>query len=73
MHWETLYFIFGLVLSLLGMIVHLCPKSLTIKKNYGTKILEPILGLFKIGLLLSILLHSKQQKLMNQYLFQKMF
>ena len=44
--------------------------------NYKEKIMkfffEPILGPFKIGLILSILLYSKQQKLLNQNLFQKM-
>ena len=55
------------------MNIHLCPKSLIIKKKLWKKILEPILGPFKIGLILSILLFSKQQKLMNQNLFQKMF
>ncbi len=52
------------------MNVHLFPKSLIIKKKLWQKIFEPILGLFKIGLILSILLYSKQQ---NQNLFQKMF
>ena len=37
--------------------------------NNKEKIMEPILGLFKIGLILSILLYSKQQKLLNQNLF----
>ena len=32
-----------------------------------------ILGPFNIGLVLSILLNSKQQKLLNQNLFQKIF
>ena len=35
--------------------------------------LKHILGPFKIGLVLSILLNSKQQKLLNQNLFQKIF
>ena len=52
------------------MSIHLCSKSLIIKKNYGKIFLEPILGPFKIGLILSILLYSKQQKLLNQNLFQ---
>ena len=55
------------------MNIHLCPKSLIKRKIYGKQFLEPILGPFKIGLILSILLYSKQQKLLNQNLFQKIF
>ena len=33
----------------------------------------PILGPFKIGLILSILLYSKQQKLLNEIYFQNIF
>ena len=51
-------------------VVHLCPKSQIIKKNVEKKkILGPNLGLFKIGLILSIWLYLKQQKLLNQNLF----
>ena len=52
------------------MNVHLCPKSLIIKRNDEHKIFGPILGPFKIGLILSIWLYSKQPKLLNQSLFQ---
>ena len=46
--------------------------------NYKEKMLrkknvEPILGLFKVGLILSIWLYSKQQKLPNQNLVLKYF
>ena len=37
------------------------------------KFVEPNLGLFKIGLILSIWLYSKQQKLLIQNLFLKYF
>ena len=45
-------------------------KSLIIKKILGEKFIGPILGPFKFGLILSIWLYTKQQKLLNQNLFQ---
>ena len=43
------------------------------EKIMRKKIFEPILGSFKIGFILSILFYSKQQKLLNQNLFQNIF
>ena len=37
LHWETLHFISGPILSQLGMNIHLCPKSLIIKKKCWKK------------------------------------
>ena len=55
------------------MNVQLCPKSLIIKKKLWKSVFIPILGLFKIGLILSSWLYSKQQKLLNRNLFLKYF
>ena len=54
------------------MNVHLSPKLL-IKKEKIRIFWGPILWLFKIGLILSIWLYSKQQKLLIQHLFLKYF
>ena len=49
------------------------PQMTNYKEKMMNIFLKPILGPFKIGLILSIWLYSKQQKLLNQNLVLKYF